>query len=392
MAHGGSRVAVLSLTDPGATQTGGTLRIRALAAALQALHFDVDLLYPQDASGAGSSTSTSTNVSLGERPMPGRLRSAKRHYLPMPTMTGGRNSALVRQLSRQDHYEGVVVSALSQVPLALAAEVPIWLDFMDLWSDFCRREKTQRSGLARLTTELQSRHLRRLEARFARRAAVVTAAGWKDCTLLSDMEIPSIWLPVALPDDSFSPRRRDAKATPAVGLLGNFRYWPNADAYEALVKYWLPSIRTAGWRCVVAGIGSERLPPASGVKIVGPLNDVNDFYRQIDLIVAPMRLGGGIKVKIIESLSRGVPVIATPLALEGFPPYVKSLVRQVELHEPEKLKLHDLSFVSPADNRLHQFTLSGSLGIVQSVVRVWLGDPFRVDREWTSTSPPPEPQ
>lgn len=42
--------------------------------------------------------------------------------------------------------------------------------------------------------------------------------------------------------------------------------------------------------------------------------------------IVPMRLGAGTLNKIIESLMLGVPVIATPIAIEGFPDKLKEMI------------------------------------------------------------------
>jgi hypothetical protein len=48
------------------------------------------------------------------------------------------------------------------------------------------------------------------------------------------------------------------------------------------------------------------------------VGSVGEFYSQVGLALAPVRTGGGIKVKIVEALAFGRPVLATAFALEGF--------------------------------------------------------------------------
>ena len=125
-----------------------------------------------------------------------------------------------------------------------------------------------------------------------------------------------------------------AVAVPAVGLLGNFAFWPNRDAYDLLRERWLPELRRAGVACLVAGYGSEALPPADGIELVGPVATPAQFYAVVSGTVAPIRLGGGIKVKIAESLVYERPVLATEKALEGFDPATRAHLPAVGAEQP----------------------------------------------------------
>jgi glycosyltransferase involved in cell wall biosynthesis len=55
------------------------------------------------------------------------------------------------------------------------------------------------------------------------------------------------------------------------------------------------------------------------VRYVGPVDRVGEFLAQIDVFVAPLRAGGGMKVKISEALAWGRPIVTTPVGTQGFP-------------------------------------------------------------------------
>lgn len=71
---------------------------------------------------------------------------------------------------------------------------------------------------------------------------------------------------------------------------------------------------------VVAGeiCGSLSAPPA-GVQLLGYLKDLDTFYDSVDVVIAPMLFGTGLKMKVIEALSYGVPVLGTAIGFEGLP-------------------------------------------------------------------------
>ena len=182
--------------------------------------------------------------------------------------------------------------------------------------------------------------LRLYEARVAAGARLVTAAGWADTLALSALGIDCHWLPTALPDAEFHPveRRRLPLEGPGdgpgsgkvAGFLGNFDFWPNTDALNTLLRHWLPALRAVAWQLIVAGQGSERLLNLpDDVLRLGPVVDVDDYYAHIDVTLAPIRLGGGMKVKVVESWARGIAMLGTTVAFEGFSPEFANLFVQV---------------------------------------------------------------
>ena len=106
-----------------------------------------------------------------------------------------------------------------------------------------------------------------------------------------------------------------------VGTLG---YYPNEDAVRFLCAEILPRLRElAGDKFVVNIVGtgaSESLRQAAsvaGVRFIGPVADLGPWYAQSHAIVAPIRAGGGTRIKILEAFSYRRPVVATSMAMEG---------------------------------------------------------------------------
>ena len=60
-----------------------------------------------------------------------------------------------------------------------------------------------------------------------------------------------------------------------------------------------------------------RLASRRGIHVTGRVDDVDPYYRDCDLVVAPLRAGGGTRIKILEAAARGRPVVATRFAVEG---------------------------------------------------------------------------
>lgn len=61
----------------------------------------------------------------------------------------------------------------------------------------------------------------------------------------------------------------------------------------------------------------RRLSRIEGVIVVGEVSEVRSSLIQADVSVAPMRIARGVQNKVLEAMALGVPVVATPLAIEG---------------------------------------------------------------------------
>jgi glycosyltransferase involved in cell wall biosynthesis len=104
---------------------------------------------------------------------------------------------------------------------------------------------------------------------------------------------------------------------------GNMGYHPNVDAVLYFGEQILPHI----WRAVpnaqftVVGTNPppavRRLARDPRITITGYVSDIRPFFNGASVAVCPLRIGAGIQNKLLEALSMGIPVVATPLAAGG---------------------------------------------------------------------------
>lgn len=111
-------------------------------------------------------------------------------------------------------------------------------------------------------------------------------------------------------------------------FVGSFGHRPNVLAARFLLEevwpYLAPSRPQA--RLILAGRGSDAWlerylaahPERGGqVEAVGFVPDLGPLFRESRLFLAPLAEGGGIKIKILEAMARGIPVVTTPIGCEG---------------------------------------------------------------------------
>jgi glycosyltransferase involved in cell wall biosynthesis len=113
-----------------------------------------------------------------------------------------------------------------------------------------------------------------------------------------------------------------SRSPPAGGnilFVGSLRYMPNVDGLLWFIRCVLPRIPGARLRIV------GHAPPLSlraharkgRVEFMGYVEDLAPAYRDAALAIAPMRSGGGTRLKILEAGAHGVPVVASPQAAAG---------------------------------------------------------------------------
>lgn len=105
-------------------------------------------------------------------------------------------------------------------------------------------------------------------------------------------------------------------------FVGSFGHPPNIDAVRWFVDEIFPLVRAQEPTVVLRVVGrgapeslATQLP--SGVEMLGWVEDLTELYETSRVAIAPLRYGAGIKGKVGEALSRGVPVVATSMAAEG---------------------------------------------------------------------------
>lgn len=131
----------------------------------------------------------------------------------------------------------------------------------------------------------------------------------------------SALVPTGVDIHRYRPNEKEA-AAPTLVYVGHYRHYPNYDAVQYFLKDIFPLIakEKPETRFLIVGSGVTREMLALGsdrVTITGEVEDVGKYLGQATVFVAPVRLGGGIKGKVLEAMASGLPVVATREASEG---------------------------------------------------------------------------
>lgn len=102
---------------------------------------------------------------------------------------------------------------------------------------------------------------------------------------------------------------------------GIYAYAPNKEAVEILDKEILPRLAARGIETRVLAIGAQPMEKgfSSQVTFTGAVPELAPYLKGADVAVVPLVQGGGTRMKILEYFAAGIPVVATPKAIEGIP-------------------------------------------------------------------------
>jgi glycosyltransferase involved in cell wall biosynthesis len=115
----------------------------------------------------------------------------------------------------------------------------------------------------------------------------------------------------------------EAAAGKRLIFVGHLRYPPNIDALRFLARHILPALRARipEVRLTVVGDGAPRalreFSAHDGIDLIGRAACPLPYYQNAHVAVVPLRAGGGTRLKILEAMALGRPVVSTPLGCEG---------------------------------------------------------------------------
>ena len=133
--------------------------------------------------------------------------------------------------------------------------------------------------------------------------------------------------------------RQDPPSTLSLIFVSGFTHPPNADAAVWFVERILPLIRAQVPRVKLSLIGSNptdgvRALAGAGVAVTGFVTEASlaAFYRTARVAVVPLRFGAGVKLKVVEAMRMGVPVVTTTVGSQGLPGLADVATVHDELH------------------------------------------------------------
>jgi glycosyltransferase involved in cell wall biosynthesis len=225
----------------------------------------------------------------------------------------------IRKAVREAPVDLLQVEYLQMAPLAngLAARRRV-LDLHNVESELVASHGRTRRVPASLLYLMEAGALRRMERR--------VLGTFDRVVVVSDRErgrLPfGTGTALVCPNGQDPPSLLPAATSPVVAFVATLGWAPNVDAALWLGREIWPEVvlRVPEARLLLVGRSPSpavRALAGPGVEVTGTVPDVSPYLKQAQVVVAPLRAGGGTRLKIMEALGAGRPVVSTSIGCDG---------------------------------------------------------------------------
>ncbi|MEO8456420.1 MAG: glycosyltransferase family 4 protein [Chloroflexota bacterium] len=194
----------------------------------------------------------------------------------------------------------------------------------EMWERQAELESGPRKPLA----AREAARVKKYEADLLARFDVIFAVSEEDCASLRELggDPKRIRLLPNIPDRALldAPAPAFDTTQPLVLYLATLSWQPNIEGVQRFVSTVFPLVRRryAEARLIVAGRGAsdalrKRVQSTEGAEFVGEIDDPESLYEAARVFVDATTSGGGTRLKVLNALARGVPVVATSQAAAG---------------------------------------------------------------------------
>lgn len=191
-----------------------------------------------------------------------------------------------------------------------------------IWDRLAREEQ---STLKSLYLKMQAKRLAAYEKGMVNKVDAVIPISEVDQMKLSawGLKVPIFTCPTGIDLHRYEPYLKSTVNLKAVGFIGSLDWMPNQNGIRWFVEKCWPGI-VAEHKDAMLYIAGRNMPgemreleQVTGVKVLGEVDDALRFMMQCGIIIVPLFSGSGMRIKIIEAMALGKPVVTTPVGLEG---------------------------------------------------------------------------
>lgn len=232
---------------------------------------------------------------------------------------------------RDTHYDLIYVDHWLMWPASLhfGENIPRILNLHNAEHLIFERAAHSHAGIMKTLLNFEASRVRQYLKEIGQKAVAVHAISEIDRQELAALGIPASRITAILPCVD-SDIQVSGQSSGRILFAGTLSWAPNVEGLEWFLRHVLPDLPIANPVQIVGGEPPEvwrHLPAADKVEFLGRVPSVEPLYATATLMIAPVFAGSGIKLKIVNSLARGLPVVTTRCGIEGFPPGWEKAVR-----------------------------------------------------------------
>jgi sugar transferase (PEP-CTERM/EpsH1 system associated) len=248
---------------------------------------------------------------------------SSRSHLGRSAQTAQLQEAADELLARQ-RVDIVLLESSLVAHLRVPTGIPVVLDEHNIEYEVLQRTyQTETSPLRKVFGYLEYLKFRREEQTAWRQMDRCVFTSKREQALVNKelQHTQSAVVPNGVDVDYFVPSARPVNPDSVV-FSGRIGYRPNTDAVVFFAREVLPLILSERPQTVFTVLGAE--PPrevyrlaGANVVVTGRVADVRPYCQRAAVLVAPIRFGGGTRLKVLESLAMAKPLVSTSMGCEG---------------------------------------------------------------------------
>ncbi len=178
-------------------------------------------------------------------------------------------------------------------------------------------------GMLKLAHQISSLQYRPLENRLISDFTYLYAISEKEAEALIrrySLSADEVRLILPIPADNPCGLLAQSEDMPFIlSYFGDLTLPNNYNGLHWFCNKVLPELSGDSIELHVAGKGSEQFSVYNRVRVFGFVDDIDAFVCSSQIVVAPIFSGAGIKIKVLDAIGYGKPMITTPKGAEGFP-------------------------------------------------------------------------
>ncbi|WP_460030254.1 glycosyltransferase [Megalodesulfovibrio paquesii] len=195
------------------------------------------------------------------------------------------------------------------------------------WTIARRMAEVETSRVRKTALALHALLMRRYEERAFRACDLVLAVSAEDAAQVAHMSGEAnraVVVENGVDTEYFHQPRQFSPRQDAMVFTGSMDWAPNVDGMVWFCREILPRIQAVRPNASLTIVGRTPRPevlalhrPAQGVVVTGAVDDVRPYVHGARVALAPLRFGGGTRLKILEAFAMGTPVVSTAQGCEG---------------------------------------------------------------------------